>query len=188
MSNKQLLKTKEAKNDEFYTTLQTVEKEINNYDICVFADKTIYCNTDCFMSAFTIFFRQNFERLKLKKLICTGLNKNHRYSDTVIVDKSGTQKIRIFKPYHAKDVANFLVNLNIQDCLPISNTILQKILYCAQEYYLKKFYAPLFDFKILPNVKSKNMQKEIERIIEYNNICQIHKKIKALPLFVLRSL
>ena len=75
MANSNLSKAKNAKNDEFYTQYQDIEKEISAYlefDPNVFKDKTILlpCD-DPEWSNFTKFFAQNFERLKLKKHIIT---------------------------------------------------------------------------------------------------------------------
>jgi hypothetical protein len=76
MANENLSKAKSAKNDEFYTQYQDIEKEIMaylDYNPNVFKDKTILlpCD-DPEWSNFTKFFAQNFERLKLKKLISTS--------------------------------------------------------------------------------------------------------------------
>jgi hypothetical protein len=76
MANKDLTKAKTGKNDEFYTQYHDIENEINaylEYDPHVFENKTILlpCD-DPEWSNFTKFFAQNFERLKLKKLISTS--------------------------------------------------------------------------------------------------------------------
>ena len=73
--NTNLNKAKKAKNDEFYTRLRDIEKELNEYDPKVFKDKTIYCNCDDpTRSNFWVFFHTNFNRLGLKKLISTHYN------------------------------------------------------------------------------------------------------------------
>ena len=76
MANSNLAKAKSAKNDEFYTQYQDIEKEIMAYlefNPNTFAGKTVLlpCD-DPEWSNFTKFFAQNFERLKLKKLISTS--------------------------------------------------------------------------------------------------------------------
>lgn len=76
MANTNLTQAKNAKNDEFYTQYQDIEKEINaylEYNPDVFKDKTILlpCD-DPEWSNFTKFFAQNFEKFKLKKLISTS--------------------------------------------------------------------------------------------------------------------
>lgn len=74
--NSNLSKAKNAKNDEFYTQYQDIEKEIIaylDYDPNVFRGKTILlpCD-DPEWSNFTKFFAQNFENFGLKKLISTS--------------------------------------------------------------------------------------------------------------------
>ena len=73
--NANLSNAKKAKNDEFYTRLADIEKELNEYDPAVFKDKVIFCNCDDPTSSnFWVFFHMNFNRLGLKKLITTHYN------------------------------------------------------------------------------------------------------------------
>ena len=44
--NSNLTKAKKAKNDEFYTQLSDIEKELSHYPIETFKDKVIYCPMD----------------------------------------------------------------------------------------------------------------------------------------------
>lgn len=74
--NNSLGAAKAAKNDEFYTQYEDIEKEMNaylEYDENVFRDKTVLlpCD-DPEWSNFTKYFAQNFERFGLKKLISTS--------------------------------------------------------------------------------------------------------------------
>lgn len=74
--NTLLSDAKKAKNDEFYTQFADVEKEMNaylEYNENVFRGKTILlpCD-DPEWSNFTLYFAQNFEKLRLKKLISTS--------------------------------------------------------------------------------------------------------------------
>ena len=76
MANTNLANAKTAKNDEFYTQYQDIQKEINAYlefDPDVFRGKTVLlpCD-DPEWSNFTKFFAQNFEAYGLKKLISTS--------------------------------------------------------------------------------------------------------------------
>ena len=76
MPNKNLHEAKIAKNDEFYTQYEDIQKEVNayiDYNPDVFRDKTILlpCD-DPDYSNFTKFFAQNFERFGIKKLISTS--------------------------------------------------------------------------------------------------------------------
>ena len=66
-----LRKAKEAKDDEFYTRISDIEKEVKNYK-SQFEGKTVFCNCDDpFESNFFKYFAMNFNALKLKKLIVT---------------------------------------------------------------------------------------------------------------------
>ena len=69
--NVDLGKAKTAKKDEFYTELTDIEKELRYYKKH-FYNKIVFCNCDDpFESNFFKYFVLNFNRLKLKKLICT---------------------------------------------------------------------------------------------------------------------
>ena len=70
-ANKYLQKARKNKNDEFYTQLNDIEKEMRNYTIH-FKDKVVLCNCDDpRVSNFFHYFSYNFEHLGLKKLIAT---------------------------------------------------------------------------------------------------------------------
>ncbi|WP_027407628.1 adenine-specific methyltransferase EcoRI family protein [Anaerovibrio sp. RM50] len=66
-----LLGAKAASKDEFYTQLADIERELRYYRKH-FKDKTVFCNCDDpFESNFFKYFVLNFNKLGLKKLICT---------------------------------------------------------------------------------------------------------------------
>ena len=69
--NKSLAKAKDTKNDEFYTQIADIEKEMKHYRQH-FKGKTIFCNCDDpEYSNFWKFFELQFGELGLKKLIAT---------------------------------------------------------------------------------------------------------------------
>ena len=69
--NKDLNAAQKARKDEFYTQLTDIEKEMRYYRKH-FQGKVVFCNCDDpFESNFFKYFVLNFNRLKLKKLICT---------------------------------------------------------------------------------------------------------------------
>jgi hypothetical protein len=69
--NKNLHSAKKGKNDEFYTQLPDIEKELRHYKEH-FKNKVVFCNCDDpRMSNFFHYFSYNFENLGLKKLITT---------------------------------------------------------------------------------------------------------------------
>lgn len=70
--NTNLQNAKNIKDDEFYTTYETIEKEMKHY-IHHFKDKTVLCNCDDpFESNFCKYFLINFNTLGLRRLICTS--------------------------------------------------------------------------------------------------------------------
>ncbi len=72
MANKNLHNAKESKNDEFYTQLEDIEKELSHYRHH-FEGKVVFCNCDDpYESNFFKYFVLNFNTLKLKKLIATS--------------------------------------------------------------------------------------------------------------------
>ena len=74
-ANANLHKAKDAKNDEFYTQLTDVSKELMHYKKH-FKGKVVFCNCDDpTWSAFWKYFHLNFKVLGLKKLISTHYNK-----------------------------------------------------------------------------------------------------------------
>ena len=85
-------------NDEFYTRLEDVEKELSMYNKSVWKNKVVFCNCDDAVddderhtSAFSLYFIQNFNGLGLKKLICT------HYSGVVDLFNQGAKGIYIYK-------------------------------------------------------------------------------------------
>ena len=70
--NRNLHAAKTAKNDEFYTQLTDIEKELAHYREH-FRDKAVFCNcNDGLESAFWKYFHLNFGFLGLRKLIATS--------------------------------------------------------------------------------------------------------------------
>lgn len=77
-ANTNLKKAKKEKNDEFYTQLSDIEKELRHYKDH-FRGKTVFCNCDDpRVSNFFHYFSYNFEKLGLKKLITTCYKNQER--------------------------------------------------------------------------------------------------------------
>jgi hypothetical protein len=77
MSNDALHKANKQKNDEFYTQLSDIEKELKHYKDH-FKNKVVLCNCDDpRVSNFFHYFSYNFEKLGLKKLITTCFKNRH---------------------------------------------------------------------------------------------------------------
>jgi len=76
--NSNLARARDAKQDEFYTQLSDIEKELKHYKKH-FKGKVVYCNCDDpRVSGFFHYFSYNFERLGLKKLITTCYKNKER--------------------------------------------------------------------------------------------------------------
>ena len=74
--NGSLHKARATQNDEFYTQLADVARELSHYKQH-FRDKVVFCNCDDpTWSAFWKYFHLNFEELGLKKLISTHYDRN----------------------------------------------------------------------------------------------------------------
>lgn len=71
--NGSLHRANAAKQDEFYTTYDSIQSEINYFSDGTFKDKVVLCNCDDpFESNFAKFFLRNFNYLGLRRLICTS--------------------------------------------------------------------------------------------------------------------
>lgn len=98
--NKNLTRAKKEKNDEFYTQLTDIEKELSHYDPEIFRDKVIYCPTDVatdqgkiLQSQFVHYFQLKKDDLKFKKLIATCLaEKGEEFNNKYIL-------VRKLSPY-----------------------------------------------------------------------------------------
>lgn len=92
--NTNLHSAKKAKNDEFYTQLTDIEKEMRHYKD-FFKGKVVYCNCDdARESNFFKYFSLNFEHLGLKKLITTGYKESGK--GVVLIyegDKNGNRMV-----------------------------------------------------------------------------------------------
>ena len=90
--NSSMHNAKKKKNDEYYTEYEDIEKEMNayhSYDENVFKDKTILCPCDDpEWSEFTKYFASRFNKLGLKKLICTSYAKSVGNKNTTDFEKN----------------------------------------------------------------------------------------------------
>ena len=78
VANRSFEHAKKAKEDEFYTQLSDIERELRHYK-AHFKDKVVYCNCDDpRVSNFFHYFSYNFEKLGLKTLITTCYRSQQR--------------------------------------------------------------------------------------------------------------
>lgn len=78
MSNTSLNKSKAAKNDEYYTRLEDIEKELVYYSPYL-KGKKVVCNCDSEASMFWTYLTTNYESLGLKGLTATHYDRNGTY-------------------------------------------------------------------------------------------------------------
>lgn len=100
--NKSLGAARVAKEDEFYTQLTDVEKEMRHYRKH-FKNKTVFCNCDDpFESNFFKYFVLNFNRLGLRKLIATCyVSSPIANTQLSLFDVIGAEESKQNKPYKA---------------------------------------------------------------------------------------
>jgi len=104
--NKNLHNAKRNKNDEFYTQLTTIEKELRYYRDH-FRGKVVFCNCDDpRISNFFYFFSRNFERLGLKKLITTCYR-----NDQIDLFSQNDKEEAIYLEYNGTKNKNEIPNL-----------------------------------------------------------------------------
>ncbi len=90
--NKGLNKAKDAKNDEFYTQIEDIERELSHYREA-FKGKVVFCNCDDpEYSNFWRYFQLNFYELGLKQLISTHYEEDKpSYRMDIVSTDNGTQ-------------------------------------------------------------------------------------------------
>lgn len=99
--NANLRKAAASKQDEFYTQLSDIEKELRHYTKH-FKGKTVLCNCDDpKVSKFFHYFSHNFEKLKLKKLITTC----YKNQDADLFSKN-TSKVGVYLEYEGEKNGN----------------------------------------------------------------------------------
>lgn len=158
-NNKSLNKAKSAKNDEFYTKYEDIEKELKHYTQH-FNNKTIYCNCDDYnKSNFFKYFKDNFKTFNLKKLITTSYIKDGKglYSefngDTLITGELTTEG-----SFDSEESLNYLQQADIVITNPPFSLF-------------RRFMSILFDsnkqFIILGNVNGLTYKSMFPKIIEH---------------------
>ena len=120
-SNTNLHKARTEKNDEFYTQLSDIEKELGNYREHL-KNKVIFCNCDDpEESHFWKYFAENFEYLGLKKLISTHYEKQKpSYKLEIVKDVNRDGKINKLDTIKTKLKQNG--DFRSEECIEILNS------------------------------------------------------------------
>ncbi|RVH05161.1 adenine-specific methyltransferase EcoRI family protein [Sinorhizobium meliloti] len=105
--NRSFHNARDAKQDEFYTQLPDIERELRHYRKH-FHGKTVYCNCDDpRVSNFFHYFSYNFEKLGLKKLIATC----YKNQDMDLFSQNATEQA-ISLEYTGDKNGNFVPNID----------------------------------------------------------------------------
>jgi len=140
MANKNLTKAKDAKNDEFYTQMKDIYREVEAYlefDPDVFRGKTVLCPCDDpYESNFFKYFALRFNELGLKKLIATcyvgspiANTQLSLFDDEPIEDKTtrSPHKFEITEIVTNQDDLNFEYWDNLENIIRTEKNILTRL-------------------------------------------------------------
>lgn len=114
-NNNNLTSAKKAKNDEFYTQLSDIEKELQHYTEH-FKNKVVLCNcNDANYGYFSQYFVLNFAKFELKELICTSYGDNSKvfFYHGELNEKS-IPDINLCEQYDLKENGDFRSNEMIE--------------------------------------------------------------------------
>lgn len=175
-TNNNLQKAKNTKNDEFYTQLTDIDKELAHYKKH-FRDKIVYCNCDDpTKSAFWKYFHQNFAEFQLKKLISTHYN---REMSTYKMEYTGgdDNNIEIGIKTQLKGNGDF----SSQECLDILDEC--DIVVTNPPFSLFKNYVPILiahkkKFLIIGN-KNAITYKEFFPLLKDNKVWIGYNNVKS---------
>lgn len=151
-SNSKLNRAFANKNDEFYTRMEDINKELANYPH-YFAGKTIYCNCDDpYQSNFTKYFIDKFEDLELKRLITTSYKQGEQ-SEFIDYDgkdafssKKHKSKLRGDGDFRSDECVEFLKEADVVCTNPPFSLF--------NKYYLPQLMQYKKKFLIIGNVNS----------------------------------
>ena len=118
-NNRNLLKAKQARNDEFYTRYEDIEKEVVHYWPKL-RGRIVYCPCDDYRwSNFVKYFKDHFQEIGLKRLIATNYNIGsgaYRYDfdgvNEVVEELKGNGDFRSEECTRIKDMPGVVVVTN----------------------------------------------------------------------------
>lgn len=176
--NRNFHKSRKAKNDEFYTQLSDIEKELKHYKQS-FKDKIVFCNCDDpEESNFWNFFSLNFEYLRLKKLVSTHFEKEKSsYKLELLKDINKDGKINKLDIVKTKLKQNG--DFRSPECIEILKEV--DIVVTNPPFSLfREYVAQLIEYKkkfIIVGHIGASSYKEIFKLIKDNKIWLGHKRL-----------
>ena len=170
-SNKNLRNANKAKNDEFYTQLSDIERELSHYKDH-FKDKVIFCNCDDpEESHFWKYFEMNFEHLGIRKLVSTHYQtEKPSYKLEIIGDRNHDGKINSLDIIQTPLVQNG--DFRSSECIEILKEA--HIVVTNPPFSLfREYVAQLFEYEkkfIIVGNQNAITYKEIFKLIKENKI------------------
>ena len=169
--NKNLGQAKNAKEDEFYTQLSDIERELGHYKEH-FKDKVIFCNCDDpEESNFFQYFCLNFEFLGLKKLIATHFEREKpSYKLEIVKDLNKDGKIDCLDTTQTKLKQNG--DFRSPECIEIlkeADIVVTNPPFSLFREYVAQLIEYDKKFLIIGNVNAVSY-KEIFKLIKNNKI------------------
>lgn len=165
--NKNLLKAKQQKNDEFYTKREDIETELSHYEK-FFKNKIVYCNCDNpKISEFCKFFIKNFKCWELKKLIVTYYEPNEHkvtYKLELLKNINNNEPIITSLPCDGDFRSNICIELLKEADIIVTNPPFS---------LFKEFIKQLIDYKkqfIIIGSENALCYKEIFSLIQENKV------------------
>lgn len=170
-SNKNLRNANKAKNDEFYTQLSDIEKELGNYKDHL-KNKVVFCNCDDpEESHFWNYFCLNFEHLKLKKIVSTHYEKEKpSYKLEIVKDTNNDGKINCLDTIKTRLKQNG--DFRSPECIKILEQA-DVIITNPPFSLFREYVAQLFEYNkkfIIIGNQNAITYKEIFKLIKDNRI------------------
>ena len=157
-----LLEAKKSKNDEFYTLMEDIEKELKYYKE-QFKDKVVFCNCDDFEeSNFVKYFINNFENLGLKKLYAMWYSISWKQAQLFEKTKNWINKKELEWNWDFRSVESI-------EILKASDVVVTNPPFSLFREYMKQLISFNKSFLVLGNMNAITY-KEIFPLIQHNQI------------------
>lgn len=172
MGNRTLARAKDTKNDEFYTQLSDIEKELRYYKE-YFTDKIIFCNCDDpLYSNFWKYFQLNFYNFGLKKLISTHYDKTEPSYKLEIIARENQDTGQINLPDYIKTPLKQNGDFRSPECIEIlkqADIVVTNPPFSLFREYISQLIEYKKKFIIIGNLNATHY-KEIFPLIKDNKI------------------
>lgn len=179
MSNENLRKARQTKNDEFYTLYEDIEKELSYYKD-FFKNKIVYCNCDTPESNFVKFFNDVKSDWDIKDVWHTSLDEGISYDSDYAKELLSKCDIVVTNPPFSKSRAEFV---------PLLMSSGKKFLFIGNLNLAatKEIFPLIKDLKMYTGytrpkqfIQPDGSYKKFGNIVWYTNL-PVHKELKLNP-------